>query len=220
MVQRIQFPNPRWAGDDGIVGLGGELHWQNLVEAYSKGIFPWPIEGWPLPWFCPRRRAILEFSRLHVGRTLMRARARCVFTFSIDRAFERVIRRCSEMPRPEQDGTWITEEMIDAYCELHREGRAHSVEVWEGEELVGGLYGVNAGGAFAGESMFYERPDASKLALLHLIDHLRERGLDWIDIQTMTPHMKALGARLVSRGEFLNRLRETQERGLVLFDRV
>jgi leucyl/phenylalanyl-tRNA---protein transferase len=121
------------------------------------------------------------------------------------------------VPRPDQDGTWITGEMIAAYCDLHREGWAHSVEAWEGDELVGGIYGVDAGGAFAGESMFYTRPDASKLALLHLVEHLASRGLDWLDIQTMTPHMRALGARLVSRGEFLNRLKATQEQGLVLF---
>lgn len=217
MIQRIQFPNPRWAGDDGIVGLGGELHWENLVEAYRKGIFPWPVDGWPTPWFCPRRRAILEFSALRIGRTLRRARERSTFGFTIDRAFERVIRHCAEMPRPGQDGTWITSGMIDAYCELHEHGWAHSVETWEDDELVGGLYGVDAGGAFGGESMFYTKPDASRLALLHLVDHLASRGLDWIDIQTMTPHMKALGARLVSRGEFLNRLKATQERGLGLF---
>ena len=218
MIERIQFPNPRWAGDDGIVGLGGELHWQNLVEAYCRGIFPWPIEGWPLPWFCPARRAIIDFRDLRVGRTLRRARARSGFRFTIDTAFENVIRKCAATGRPEQDGTWITDEMIAAYCDLHREGWAHSVEAWDGDALVGGLYGVDAGGAFCGESMFYERPDASKLALLFLIDHLESRGLDWIDIQTMTPHMRALGAKLVSRGRFLNRLRETQERGLSLFD--
>jgi leucyl/phenylalanyl-tRNA--protein transferase len=217
MIQRIQFPNPRWAGDDGIVGFGGELHWQNLVEAYRLGIFPWPIDGWPLPWFCPDNRAILEFSELRIGRTLRRARQRSTLRFSIDEAFERVIRACAGSPRSDQDGTWITEEMVDSYCDLHREGWAHSVEAWDGEHLVGGLYGVDAGGAFAGESMFHELPGASKLALLFLIDHLASRGLDWIDIQTMTPHMEALGARLIPRGEFLNRLKETQKRAVVLF---
>jgi leucyl/phenylalanyl-tRNA--protein transferase len=219
MIQRIQFPNPRWAGDDGIVGLGGELHWENLAEAYRQGIFPWPIEGWPLPWFCPARRAILEFRNLRIGRTLRRARERSKLGFTLDEAFDQVIRKCAAVPRPEQDGTWITDEMIEAYCDLHRHGLAHSVEAWSGDELVGGLYGVDAGGAFAGESMFYERPDASKLALLFLVDHLASRGLDWMDIQTMTPHMRALGARLVARRTFLNRLKATQERGLELFDR-
>jgi leucyl/phenylalanyl-tRNA---protein transferase len=217
MIQRIQFPNPRWAGEDGIVALGGELHWVNLVEAYRRGIFPWPIDGWPVPWFCPRYRAILDFGDLRVGRSLRRARGRAAFRFTIDQAFAEVIRACAEVPRPDQDGTWITARMIDAYCDLHREGRAHSVEAWDGDELVGGVYGVDAGGVFAGESMFFVRPDASKLALLYLVDHLAARGSDWIDIQTMTPHMRALGAKLVSRGEFLNRLKKTQERGLVLF---
>lgn len=217
MEQRIQFPNPRWAGDDGIVGLGGELHWRNLVEAYSKGIFPWPIEGWPLPWFCPKERAILVFSEIRIGRTLRRALRRSELRFTVDTAFERVMRACSEAPRPDQNGTWITEEMVAAYTDLHREGWAHSVEAWDGGELVGGLYGVDAGGAFGGESMFFRQDNASKFALLFLVEHLENRGLDWLDIQTMTPHMEALGARLVSRGDFLNRLRATQERGLVLF---
>lgn len=217
MIQRIQFPNPRWAGEDGIVGLGGELHWVNLVEAYRRGIFPWPIDGWPIPWFCPKRRAILDFADLRVGRSLRRARDRAAFRFTIDKAFSRVIRACAEAPRPGQDGTWITPPMIDAYCDLHREGWAHSVETWDGDDLVGGIYGVDAEGVFAGESMFFVRPDASKLALLYLVDHLAARGSDWIDIQTMTPHMRALGAKEVARGTFLNRLKATQEKGLVLF---
>src|ERR671939_2220897 len=111
----------------------------------------------------------------------------------------------------------MTLEMIRGYCEFHRRGGAHSVEAWEGEELVGGVYGVDAGGAFAGESMFHLRPNASKLALLHLIEHLRARGLDWLDIQVMTPHMERLGAKLVSRDEFLERLERTRRRGLKLF---
>lgn len=213
----IDFPDPRSAGADGIVGVGGSLDWRNLVEAYSRGIFPWPMEGWPLPWFCPKRRGILVFSELHVPRSLAKARRRGEYRITIDTAFRAVIEACSELPRPGQGGTWITAEMIDAYTELHRRGHAHSVEVWLDEELAGGLYGVDAGGAFAGESMFFLAPNASKLALLHLIDHLAERGLDWIDIQMVTPHMEALGAREESRDKFLKRLAATQARGLRLF---
>ena len=121
------------------------------------------------------------------------------------------------MPRDNQPGTWITDEMQAAYVRLHELGHAHSVEAWRGDALVGGVYGVDAGGAFAGESMFYRESNASKLALLFLVDHLRARGLDWIDIQTMTPHMRALGARMISRNGFLDRLRATQAKQLVLF---
>ncbi|HEX6622489.1 MAG TPA: leucyl/phenylalanyl-tRNA--protein transferase, partial [Pyrinomonadaceae bacterium] len=124
---------------------------------------------------------------------------------------------CSTVERAHERGTWITPEVVAGSCDFHRRGDAHSVEAWEGEELVGGVYGVDAGGAFAGESMFYLRPNASKLALLFLIDHLQSRGLDWLDIQVMTPHMEALGARLISRDEFLDRLARELRRGRRLF---
>ena len=175
------------------------------------------MEGWPLPWFCPRRRGILVFSEMHVPRSLAKARRRGEFRLTIDAAFRDVIEGCSELPRPGQRGTWITAEMIDAYDELHRRGHAHSVEAWIGDELAGGLYGVDAGGAFCGESMFFLAPNASKVALLHLVDHLEARGADWIDIQMLTPHMEALGARTETRDAFLRRLAATQARGLTLF---
>ena len=213
----IDFPDPRSAGADGIVGVGGSLAWHNRVAAYRRGIFTWPLEGWPLPWFCPRRRGILVFSEMHVPRSLAKARRRGEFRLTIDAAFRDVIEGCSELPRPGQRGTWITAEMIDAYDELHRRGHAHSVEAWIGDELAGGLYGVDAGGAFCGESMFFLAPNASKVALLHLVDHLEARGADWIDIQMLTPHMEALGARTETRDAFLRRLAATQARGLTLF---
>ena len=204
---------------DDIVALGGNLEPETLREAYRNGVFPWPADDLPLLWFCPRERAILEFARLHVGRSLARARRQSALTFTIDGAFEQVIAQCADEPRPGQDGTWITDEMIDAYVRLHRLGGAHSVEAWRGERLVGGLYGVETDGAFAAESMFYHEPYASRLALLHLIDHLRARGGAWIDIQVMTPHMDRLGAHTVSRREFLDLLRRTHARGLSLFPR-
>lgn len=213
----IRFPDPRYAGYEGIVTIGGDLNSANLLRAYRQGIFPWPIEGWPLTWFCPEERAILEFKDLHVPRSLARVSRRAPFTFTINRDFNSVILRCAEAARPEEEGTWITPQMIRGYCEFHQMGYAHSVEAWEEGELVGGVYGVDAGGAFAGESMFYSRPSASKLALLHLIEHLRERGAEWLDIQVMTPHMKALGAKLISRDRFLRMLAEARARGLKLF---
>lgn len=214
----IQFPDPRTASPEGIVAIGGDLHPQSVLAAYRQGIFPWPVEKLPLLWFCPAERGVLEFAALHMPRSLRRARRLAPYTFSLDRDFPAVIRGCAETPRPGQHGTWITPAVITAYCRLHDLGVAHSVEAWLGDELVGGVYGVEVDGAFAAESMFHFRPNASKLALLHLIDHLIARGLDWIDVQTLTPHMARLGAQLISRDSFLERLQVTRARGLRLFD--
>lgn len=215
----IRFPDPEQAAVEGIVVIGGELNAANLLQAYRRGIFPWPIDGWPLPWFCPEERAILEFKNLHVSRSLQREKKRAPFRLSIDEDFSAVIHACASAERKDEVGTWITQEMIHAYCDLHDEGQAHSVEAWEGDDLVGGIYGVDAGGAFAGESMFYVRPNASRLALLHLIEHLNGRGLDWLDIQVMTPHMRVFGARNIIRREFLQKLKGALSRGLRLFDK-
>ena len=209
----IHFIDPE-KSINGIVALGGPLTTTNLLRAYCRGIFPWPIDN-IVPWCCPEERGILEFNELHVPRRL--ARTRLNFQFTIDRAFPQVISHCATVKRKHESGTWITGQMIRAYCELHRLGHAHSVEVWEGTELVGGLYGVDASGSFAGESMFSLRSNASKLALLFLIEHLKERGLDWIDIQMLSPHLEALGAKVVSRAEFLDKLTATQQRNLTLF---
>jgi leucyl/phenylalanyl-tRNA--protein transferase len=187
------------------------------VRAYRRGIFPWPIDEYLLPWCCPEERAILEFKDLHVPRRLARVQRQMPFHFTIDQSFEEVIVSCAKVKRKGEAGTWITQRMIRGYCELHKKGHAHSVEVWEGNTLVGGLYGVDAGGAFSGESMFCYRSNASKLALLHLIEYLQKKGLDWIDIQMMTPHMKALGAKSIDRSEFLRRLSLAQNRNLDLF---
>lgn len=207
-----RFPDPALARGD-IVAVGDDLDIDTLIEAYGKGIFPWPMEELQLPWFSPRRRAILHFDEIHLSRSLQRAVRQNTFLFSIDRAFREVMKGCAETPRPGQDGTWIMPEILEVYGLLHDRGVAHSVEVWEREALVGGIYGVDCGGAFTGESMFYRRPNASKLALLHLVDHLRSQGLDWLDIQVMTPHMSALGAREIARREFLGKLRAAQSAG-------
>ncbi len=214
----IRFPDPRHASPEGIVALGGNLHVNTLLAAYRQGIFPWPIEGLPLTWFCPEERAVLDFAQLHVPRSLVKERRRTSLQFTIDADFHAVITGCAGVKRAREDGTWITPRIIRAYCELHARGHAHSVEAWEGNMLVGGMYGVDVDGAFAGESMFHLRPNASKLALLYLIEHLRARGLDWMDIQVITPHMKALGAIIIARDEFLERLSLARRRGLKLFE--
>src|SRR4051812_9788015 len=210
------FPDPRSARGD-IVAIGDALSVELLRDAYRHGIFPWPHEAVPTPWFSPRKRAVIFFDELHVGRSLAKSRKRAPFTFTIDRDFETVIRSCSATPRPDQDGTWITPSIVRAYTALHQAGDAHSVEAWNGDELAGGLYGIDAGGLFTGESMFFREPDASKLALLFLIDQFRGRGATWLDIQVMTPHMAALGAREITRAKFLDLLEETQARKLALF---
>lgn len=201
----IHFLDPDIA-PDGVVAFGGALSSTNLLRAYRRGIFPWPVDDYFLPWFCPPERAILEFKDLHVPRRLAQLKRQNPFRFTIDQAFEDVILSCAKVKRKRESGTWITTQMIRAYTKLHREGHAHSVEAWEGETLVGGLYGVDAGGAFSGESMFFHRSNASKLVLLHLIEHLQSRGLDWLDIQMMTPHMEDLGAKVIPRSQFLDKL--------------
>ena len=211
-----RFPDPRAARGD-IVAFGNDLRVEVLRDAYRHGIFPWPHDDLPMPWFSPRRRAVLIFDELHVARSLLKASRKTTVTFSIDRAFRDVIAACAESPRPDQDGTWIEPEIVDAYTALHDAGDAHSVEVWDDQELAGGVYGVDAGGVFTGESMFYRKPNGSKLALLHLIEHLRERGATWLDCQVMTPHMEALGARLITRSRFLDMLEAAQAKELALF---
>ena len=201
-----------------VVCFGAELTVENLKKAYRLGIFPWHIEGIPLPWYCPERRAILEFDELHIPKSLEKERRKGVFAYTINKDFRQVIENCSEAVRSGEKGTWITQEFIEVFSSLHAKGMAHSVEVWNADgELVGGLYGVDAGGVFCGESMFHKESNASKLALLHLIDHLRKRGATWLDVQVITPHFKTLGAREISRKQFLRKLKETQGFELNLF---
>lgn len=215
----IHFLDPA-SSIEGICALGGPLTTTNLLRAYCRGIFPWPVTEDILPWCCPEERGVLDFNELHIPRRLARTRHKSTFHYSIDHAFPQVISHCATVKREHESGTWITDEMIRAYCKLHQQGYAHSVEVWEGTELVGGLYGVAACGSFSGESMFSLRSNASKLALLFLIDHLKERGLDWIDIQMVTPHLEALGAKVISRADFLAKLTTTQKRKLTLFHKA
>ena len=203
---------------DGVVHFGGRLTAENVVRAYSMGIFPWYTEGIPLPWHCPDKRAIIEFDRIKTPRSLAKVRRRSDLRFTIDEDFQSVIRECKRAHRPGQHGTWITPDFVRVYTELHLAGVAHSVEAWNtAGELVGGLYGIDAGGVFCGESMFYKHPNASKLALLFLVDHLSQRGSTWLDCQVMTPHRQALGAADIDREEFLDKLKATQQQNLTIF---
>jgi len=201
---------------DDIVALGGDLSPHLLVQAYRRGVFPWPIEGLEdLPWFCPKVRAILDFPLMHLSRSLKRELKKTTLLTTVDEAFDRVIEHCADVPRPGQDGTWITDELMAAYKELHRLGFAHSVETWSPSgELAGGIYGVCVEGYFSAESMFHLAPNASKLALLGLVAVLQKGGCDWLDIQVMTPHMQALGAIEIPRKRFLERVARTRSKGL------
>jgi leucyl/phenylalanyl-tRNA--protein transferase len=191
-----------------IVAVGLDLTPKTLINAYSQGVFPWPTEGLPLLWYCPTRRAIVDFSDLRYNRRLKQYLKKSSWTFTVDQAFTQVLDACSERG---DEGTWITDEMKAAYTELHKLGHAHSVEVWNGEHLVGGVYGVDTAGYFAGESMFHREDHASKAALLFAIALQKKAGREWMDIQILTPHMEALGAKEISRAEFKKKLTRTKE---------
>ncbi len=198
------FLNPELADAFGLVGVGGDLRPQWLLHAYRSGIFPWYDEGDPILWWSPDPRAIIELDGLHVPRRLWRTIRSGRFQLTVDKAFADVMRGCADRP----EGTWITPAMLRAYKTLHELGYAHSIETWTDGELAGGLYGVAVGGLFAGESMFTRRRDASKVALVYLVERLREGGFRLFDIQMRTEHTARLGAVEIPRTEYLARLRE------------
>ncbi|TVR86409.1 MAG: leucyl/phenylalanyl-tRNA--protein transferase [Spirochaetaceae bacterium] len=202
--ERIRFPNPGVGSYDGIVATGANLSPGVLLSAYEQGIFPWFSEGDPLLWWSPDPRFILLPSELHVPRRVARRLRTGEYRLSFDTAFSDVIQQCSEVPRPGQDGTWITSDMIDGYIRLHELGFAHSVEAWRGSELAGGLYGVSLGRVFFGESMFAAQADASKVAFVSLVRYLSLLGFELIDCQVYTEHLDRFGAREIPRTEFLS----------------
>lgn len=207
----VKFPDPSILPDDsdGLVYIGGNLRVETLVQAYSAGIFPWPLEeAYPLFWFCPQPRGVIDFADLHVPRSLEKIRRRGTYRFTFNQAFRRVMEKCAEQPRPGQEGTWIIPSLLPAYEDFHRAGYAHSIECWRGEELVGGLYGVFVRGVFAGESMFHTEPNTSKLCLLEMALKLQSLGYRWMDIQMITPVTEQLGGHYISRADFLARLKE------------
>jgi leucyl/phenylalanyl-tRNA--protein transferase len=204
----VAFPDPRLAEPDGLLAVGGDLSPERLLAAYSAGIFPWFSGDQPILWWSPDPRLVLEPAALHVPRSLQRTLRRATYWVTADTAFEQVIRACAATPRPGQDGTWITGGMIEAYQALHALGYAHSFEAWEGDALVGGLYGVSLGAAFFGESMFARRPDASKVAFATGVSFLRRRGVRLIDCQVRTDHLVRFGAEDWPRERFLDALED------------
>lgn len=208
---RLVFPPADLADESGLLAVGGDLSAERLKLAYGMGIFPWFDEDLPIMWHSPDPRMVLWPEDLRVNRSLRKAMRKEPYRITLDTAFHEVICACSTVYRPGQGGTWITDDMIAAYDELHRQGYAHSVEAWLGEELVGGLYGVSLGSAFFGESMFAEAPNASKIAFATLVEQLQSWGVDMIDCQVHTEHLEHFGAYEISRGEFLARLRSSLE---------
>lgn len=208
---RLVFPPPELADGSGLIAVGGDLRPERLLLAYSKGIFPWYGEGLPILWHSPDPRFVLAASELHVPRSLRKALRKEPYRIQYDTAFREVITACRDRPRPGQDGTWITDDMIDAYCVLHQAGFAHSTEVWDGDRLVGGLYGVSLGAAYFGESMFAEAPDASKIAFVRLVEKLRGWDIELIDCQVYTDHLARFGAHDWPRQHFLQALAEAME---------
>lgn len=203
------FPDAESALDvpDGLLAAGGDLSSERLLYAYAHGIFPWYNEGEPIIWWSPDPRCVIDPARFAIARRSLRAIRNSGFSVSFNLAFEAVIEECA-VRRPGQSGTWITTDMVSAYCALHREGWAHSVEVWQDDELFGGVYGIAIGRGFFGESMFSRASNASKAALAALCAELVKRDFRLLDCQVESPHLMRLGARLLPRKAFLETLSE------------
>lgn len=204
------FPHPSLREPDGLMAVGGDLSPQRLLLAYRWGIFPWYHEGQPILWWWLAPRLMVRPKDVHVSHSVRNVINKKKFTVTFDRDFNTVMQRCGSVSRVGQEGTWIMPEMIEAYTALHHLGYAHSVEVWEDDQLVGGLYGIALGRIFFGESMFAESPNASKVGFVFFAQHLASLGFLWIDCQQDTPHMRSLGADLVEEEDFMDILRENQ----------
>lgn len=205
---RHLFPDPALADPSGLLGVGGDLDPDRLALAYRSGIFPWYAEGQPILWWSPDPRFVLWTEALTVSRSLAKRIRQQRYRITMDRAFEEVIGHCARMPRAGQEGTWITRDMRLAYVQLHALGMAHSVEAWEGDDLVGGLYGVAVGRLYAGESMFADAPDASKVAFVHFVRQLARWGFPLVDCQVYTEHLERFGAIDLERAAYLERCAE------------
>jgi len=207
---RRRFPDPRRALPDGLVCFSDELSVDILLEAYSYGIFPWPHEESPILWFSPDPRGVLEFEDFHISKSLKKFMKRCNWWVSFDQCFDEVIESCAKIKRKGEDGTWITPHMLQNYKAFHRAGYAHSVEVWDGQKLVGGMYGVYVAGVFSGESMFFVESNASKVAFVNLVEFLKSKGLNWMDTQMVTDNIASFGGKYVGRSTFFKNLENSK----------
>jgi leucyl/phenylalanyl-tRNA---protein transferase len=211
LTSELVFPSPERATPEGIVAVGGDASLERLLLGYQSGIFPWPHEGLPLLWFSPNPRFVLTPQTAHVPHSLRKRIRRGGLEVRTDTTFVEVMRACGEVPRPGQNGTWITEELVAGYAALHAAGYAHSIETWADGELVGGLYGVSLGRAFFGESMFARAPDASKVAFVTLLGNLVAWDFAMVDCQVYTDHLARFGAEEWPRRQFLRTLRMALE---------
>ncbi len=205
--ERIVFPDPSLAEEDGLLAIEGDLSVERLLLAYQNGIFPWYSDDTPILWYSPHERFVLFPVGLKISKSMKQVLRLARFGITYDQCFEEVIEACSTAKRDEQDGTWITGDMKAAYIRLHREGYAHSVEVWENDILAGGLYGVEVGNVFCGESMFSKVSNASKIALINLC---QSGKYQFIDCQVHTEHLESMGARLIGREEYMSILKNTR----------
>lgn len=208
LTKEIIFPSPFLAEKDGLLAIGGDLSPDRLINAYYNGIFPWYSEGSPILWWSPDPRFVIFIDKFHIPKRLKRLYKQKKFRTTVDENFEEVIKNCAMVHKTKNGGTWITEDMISAYIELHKKGFAHSVETWHEDKLVGGLYGVTIGSVFSGESMFSIEDNASKIALIALYEHLKSKNFKMIDCQTISKHLKQFGALPISRTEFIKLLRK------------
>ena len=203
----VQFPNPRQSTSEGLVAVGADLKVEVLKAAYSQGIFPWPQEGYPMLWFSPDPRGVLDFSDFHVPGSLRKfSKTHDHWRYTMNSAFPKVLAQCRSQKRPGQDGTWITSELQKGYLQFFQAGFVKCMECWEGDQLIGGIYGVDINGVFSAESMFYLKPNASKMCLWKIVEHLQSIGRTWMDIQMVTSVSKAMGGKYIPREEFLARL--------------
>ena len=212
----LGFPDPNIADDEGLLAIGGDLSPERLLFAYERGIFPWYDENLPPMWWSPNPRAVMDVEHLHVSRSLSRVIRSQRFRVTFNCAFRDVILECG---LERDSGTWILPEMVDAYCALHALGHAHSVEVWQGQLLVGGLYGVQRGALFAAESMFHRERDASKVGLVTAVERLFAAGIVLFDVQFLTDHLKSLGAYEMPRSRYLELAAEAAKRSVPLAER-
>lgn len=209
LSDKIAFPPPHLAEKEGLLAIGGDLSEKRLLLAYQMGIFPWYSKDEPIMWWTPDPRLVLYPHELKISRSLQKIIRKNIFSIRIDTAFDQVVRACASAPRKRQEGTWIVEDMITAYCNLHEAGYAHSFEAWQEDKLVGGLYGVSLGRCFFGESMFSFQSNASKVTFVFLVEYLRKRSFDLIDCQVKTDHLLRSGAREIPRKHFLKELADS-----------
>jgi len=212
LTEEHNFPDPNHASRNGIIAIGGDLHPQRILKAYQTGIFPWFSEGEPILWWSPNPRFVLYPNELKIAKSMRPMLNKSQYRLSINEAFEQVVSNCKTVKRAGQDGTWISDEMKTSYIDLHKSNNAHSVEVWDGNDLIGGLYGIVIGNTFSGESMFAKVSNVSKYAFIRFVQFLQQNNCTIIDCQIETPYLKSFGAKMIDRTAYLQTLKIDDEK--------